>query len=231
MNERPEQPPEGKIIAAALERSGLSIRKAAERAGISYGRWRQVTTGVQHVSPGEYAAVRAPAATLARMAAAAGVTPEQMEAEGERPDAAEIMRSAPRPAAAVPGAVGAPEDESPSPGAAAFARALGINPDDPDDPFLRPVRRAIAEAIMRHGTGATGSQIFHDYPGAEVDAQLWDDPRAPRQDKDLFLAGMRADRARYESGHGNGHARIGLAAPVPRARPALEVMRIPALRR
>ena len=130
----------------------------------------------------------------------------------------------PADAAVVP-AETPPDDESPSPGAVAFARAVGIDPDDPDDPFLRPVRRAIAEAIMRHGTGATGSQVFHDYPGAEVDAQLWDDPRAPRQDKDLYLAIMRADRARDEARRRNGASRIGLAAPAPRARPALAVMR------
>lgn len=99
MNERPEQPPEGRLLAAATERSGLSIREASKRAGISYGRWRQVTSGVQHVSPGEFAAVHAPAKTLAKMAAAVGVTPEQMEAEGQRPDAAEAMR---RPAPGAP---------------------------------------------------------------------------------------------------------------------------------
>lgn len=125
----------------------------------------------------------------------------------------------------LPGSAPLPDNSPPSPGAVAFARAVGIDPDDPDDPFLRPVRRAIAEAIMRHGTGATGSQIFHDYPGAEVDAQIWDDPRAPRQDKDLYLAIMRADRARDEARRRNGASRIGLAAPAPRAWPALAVMR------
>jgi len=92
MNTRPDQPPEGRLIAAALERSGLSIREASRRAAISYGRWRQVVTGVQNVSPGVTAAVRAPARTVARMAAVVGVTPEQMETEGHRPDAAEAMR-------------------------------------------------------------------------------------------------------------------------------------------
>ncbi len=94
MNERPPQPPEGRLIAAAARARGLSIREASRRAGISYGRWRQIVSGVQNVSPGSYAAVRAPAATLARMAQAAGVTPESLATEGNRPDAAEIMRSA-----------------------------------------------------------------------------------------------------------------------------------------
>jgi len=92
MQTRPEPPPEGKLIADAAARNDLSIREAARRAGISYGRWRQITSGYQNVSPGEFAAVHAPARTLARMAAVVGVTPEQMEGEGQRPDAAEILR-------------------------------------------------------------------------------------------------------------------------------------------
>jgi hypothetical protein len=92
MEERPDQRPEGKLIAASAERLDLSIREAAKRAGISYGRWRQIVTGYQNVSPGSVAAVRAPARTLAKMAAVVGITAEQMETDGQRPDAAEILR-------------------------------------------------------------------------------------------------------------------------------------------
>lgn len=91
MEERPGQPPEGKLIADALARKGISIREASRRAGISYGRWRQITSGYQNVSPGSYARVRAPAATLARMASVVGVTPAQMEDAG-RADAAGILQ-------------------------------------------------------------------------------------------------------------------------------------------
>jgi hypothetical protein len=70
----------------------MSIREASRHAKISYGRWRQITSGYQNVSPGVYAQVKAPAATVARMAQAVGVTPEQLEAEGDRPDAAAILR-------------------------------------------------------------------------------------------------------------------------------------------
>jgi transcriptional regulator with XRE-family HTH domain len=101
MDERPEQPPEGKLIAEALDNLGISIRQAAKRAKISYGRWRQITSGYQNVSPGSWAAVRGPAATVARMARAAGVSPEQLEEAG-RPDAAgklrEIIAAEQRPA-------------------------------------------------------------------------------------------------------------------------------------
>jgi transcriptional regulator with XRE-family HTH domain len=95
MQKRPDQPPEGRLLATALKDSGLSIREASRRAGISYGRWRQVVNGVQHVSPGNFAAVHAPAGTLARMAQAVGITADAMEAEGARPDAAAEMRRTP----------------------------------------------------------------------------------------------------------------------------------------
>ena len=91
MEERPGQPAEGKLISDALARKGMSIREASRRASISYGRWRQITSGYQNVSPGSYARVHAPPATLARMAGVVGVTPEQLETAG-RPDAAEMLR-------------------------------------------------------------------------------------------------------------------------------------------
>jgi hypothetical protein len=92
MTERPEPPPWGTLITAALVRQGLSAREAARRAGLSEGRWRQVTSGYQVVSPGVYAEVRGPAGTVARMAAVVGLTPEQLQAAG-RPDAADALAS------------------------------------------------------------------------------------------------------------------------------------------
>jgi transcriptional regulator with XRE-family HTH domain len=92
MTGRPEPPPWGALITAALARNGLSAREAARRAGLSEGRWRQITGGYQVVSPGVYAEVRGPAATLARMAAVADVTPAQLRAAG-RDDAASLLAS------------------------------------------------------------------------------------------------------------------------------------------
>jgi len=91
MDERPVQPPEGKLISEALARKGLSIREASRRANISYGRWRQITSGYQNISPGVYAPVRAPAATVARMAGVVGATAAELEQAG-RPDAAGALR-------------------------------------------------------------------------------------------------------------------------------------------
>lgn len=91
MDERPVQPPEGKLISEALARKGLSIREASRRANISYGRWRQITSGYQNISPGVYAPVRAPAATVARMAGVVGVTAAELEQAG-RVDAGDAFR-------------------------------------------------------------------------------------------------------------------------------------------
>jgi transcriptional regulator with XRE-family HTH domain len=92
MTQRPEPPPWGALITAALATEGISAREAARRAGLSEGRWRQITGGYQVVSPGVYAEVRGPAATLAKMAAVAGVTPAQLRAAG-RDDAAKALAS------------------------------------------------------------------------------------------------------------------------------------------
>src|ERR1700729_2100104 len=90
MTGRPEPPRWGALISAAPARQGLSAREAARRAGLSEGRWRQITGGYQVVSPGIYAEGRGPAATVARMAAVAGVTPAQLRAAG-RDDAAKVL--------------------------------------------------------------------------------------------------------------------------------------------
>jgi hypothetical protein len=87
---RPDPTAWGAAIAAACRRAGRSARAAARQAGISEGRWRQITSGYQVVSPGVYAPVRGPARTVARMAAVAGLTPEQLRAAG-RDDAARLL--------------------------------------------------------------------------------------------------------------------------------------------
>ena len=100
METRPEPTPEGKLIDDAAALADISIREAARRAGISYGRWRQIVKGFQNVSPGVYAPVRnAPAKTIAKMAAAVDVSPAQLTEAG-RDDAAAILAGLlPEPAA------------------------------------------------------------------------------------------------------------------------------------
>jgi transcriptional regulator with XRE-family HTH domain len=92
MTDRPEAPAWGALITAAVKRAGMSAREAARRAGISEGRWRQITGGYQVVSPGVYAEVRGPASTLAKMAAVAGVTPAELRTAGREDAAQELAR-------------------------------------------------------------------------------------------------------------------------------------------
>ena len=92
MAERPSPPPWGVLLTNALADAQLSAREASRRAGISEGRWRQIASGYQIVSPGVYAPVHGPAQTLARMAAVAGVTPAQLTGVG-RADAAKALAS------------------------------------------------------------------------------------------------------------------------------------------
>jgi hypothetical protein len=87
---RPDPTPWGAAITAACREAGQSARAAARQAGISEGRWRQITAGYQVVSPGVYAPARGPAHTVARMAAVAGLTPAQLRATG-RDDAARLL--------------------------------------------------------------------------------------------------------------------------------------------
>lgn len=88
-----KQTPEGRLIeqhmAARVPR--LSARKAAEGAGMSEARWRQIVKGYQPVAKGIKVPVVAPAETLARMAMALGIEGDDLARAG-RKDAAEIVR-------------------------------------------------------------------------------------------------------------------------------------------
>ncbi|QVJ03015.1 helix-turn-helix transcriptional regulator [Nocardiopsis eucommiae] len=92
MTEKPTPTPEGELIQSAIKRAKLSARQAAERAGISEGRWRQIANGYQVVAKGTYIPVTGPAETVAAMAEVAGVTAVQL-AEVGREDAAEELRA------------------------------------------------------------------------------------------------------------------------------------------
>lgn len=70
---------------------GLSVRKAAAAAELSEGRWRQIAKGYQTAARGVRVPVNAPDETLARMAAAVRVHPDEMEEAGH-PQVAAVMR-------------------------------------------------------------------------------------------------------------------------------------------
>lgn len=99
MPKHPDQPAEGQLIDNAAATRQLSARRAAPLAGISAARWGHIVNGYQSLGGGKYLPVRAPASTLARMAAVVGVTPDDLRKAG-REDAADELVAMPPPGAA-----------------------------------------------------------------------------------------------------------------------------------
>ena len=180
METRPDQPPEGKLISDATHRLKISIREAARRAGISYGRWRQITTGYQNVSPGVYAPVHAPPRTVAKMAVVVGITPDQMETQGQRPDVAEILRSE---TLALVLRVAAEPDLLPT--TDAMELAIRVHMQEVND-RLEFVRRRFP------GQRLTGLMMF---PTAPRDQRVWDGLVADGETEEATAQGIAAMRA------------------------------------
>ena len=89
-----DPPPEGRLIEDARERRRLSQNKAAELAGISGTRWRQIVTGTASGGKGIQVPVHGRAETVARMAQVVGVTAEQLSSV-DREDAGRELRRLP----------------------------------------------------------------------------------------------------------------------------------------
>lgn len=180
MNQRPAPPPEGRLIAEAADRLDLSIREAARRAGLSYGRWRQITAGYQNVSPGEYAIVRAPAKTIAKMARVVGVTSGQLAAVG-RADAAEVLEETPRREEPALDTLPLLLPEPVSLDARRAARQMKAVVDIALGGSVEQVRAMVKD----YPAGTPGHVIF---PDDRVAAELWDLPGLPLDDRYAFLA-------------------------------------------
>lgn len=91
MSDKPQQLPEGALIQRAMIRTRLTARRAATKAGMSEGRWRQIVNGYQSVGRGRSIPVIGVPVTLARMALAVDLTADDMAGVG-RADVADIMR-------------------------------------------------------------------------------------------------------------------------------------------
>lgn len=94
-DELPRPTPEGKLIrqVRSLSIPKLSIPAAAARIGLSAEQWGYVERGYYPARDGNPPRpFSPPAATLAKMAHALRITPERLETEGQRPDAAENLR-------------------------------------------------------------------------------------------------------------------------------------------
>jgi len=116
---RPPQPPVMQLIEQ--RRGRLSIRKAATAAGISEARWRQLESGARSTQLG-YAPASAPPGTLARMAHAAGVTPDELRDAGGA-EAAAILEEYAAELAAIADA----DEAAAEAGARAAADVRGLN--------------------------------------------------------------------------------------------------------
>lgn len=87
---RPQPPPEAQLIARKRnDPPHMPVSRAAARAGISDTRWSQLENGYRKIR-GHYEPERAPADTLARMALAVGVTPDELEDAGRHDAAGEL---------------------------------------------------------------------------------------------------------------------------------------------
>jgi len=135
MNTSPPPPPAyGALIDLARKGTGLTLRVAAQRAGVAKATWIDNVRGYRKRDE-QWEPVQPKPGTIARMAAAVSISPDRLASEGERPDAAEILREILR-------AEPAPSPGAPSPPAsgnvvaadrlAAKDAAEVLFPDDPD---------------------------------------------------------------------------------------------------
>ena len=85
---QPTPPPEADTISTALRRSSISQREASRRAGINESYWRRVIAGHNRGVP-----VNASLITVARMAHAVGITPDELAQNGGRPEVVEELRA------------------------------------------------------------------------------------------------------------------------------------------
>lgn len=107
------------------------------------------------------------------------------------------------------------------PVAANTARALGIDPDDPNDRWTRPIRDLVEGARRIHGDSPSGPQVFHGRPDSGTEAGVWDNPALSEKSKILAIAILRAMAVRDSAGsqnHGRS-GRAGLALVVASGRP------------
>jgi hypothetical protein len=164
---RSPKPPYGELIEQARGDAGLSKREAARRAGISDAWWRYVTEGRQGDTP-----VPGTAGTVAAMARAVGLSPERLEEEGQRKDAAAALRKMLAQPPPPLRSVAAGTAKAPTPAEVERDRLLAEHPDDKVLPLLaaqssKKVSMVVAEMLdwlgsqgpwphPQEGNGATG---------------------------------------------------------------------------
>jgi hypothetical protein len=94
-DDTPSPTPEGQLIRQVRDLSipKLTIRAAAALIGLSAEQWGYIERGYYPARDGNPPRpFSPPAVTLAKMAHVLDITPERLESEGQRPDAAKILR-------------------------------------------------------------------------------------------------------------------------------------------
>lgn len=94
MGDAQQRPPESELLyrTRTLRTPQISTEEAARASDISPERWQQIEKGYRSGGRGRRKPVTAPAHTLARMARALEITPDQLEQDGNRADAAKMLR-------------------------------------------------------------------------------------------------------------------------------------------
>lgn len=163
----PVPPPEARLIRIAREATGMTMADAARATNgkVSAAYWRDVERGYGG-RRGVRATARASDRILAQMASAVGISPERLETDGCRPEAARILREILRPGSKA-------------------ARASGPLAVVPGDSQVSPAEAALADLMARYGDDQVMQAIAaqHGKPAATRVAELleWLDVRAGGQ--------------------------------------------------
>lgn len=164
--DKPTPPPEAALLRLVRTAAGIKASDAAAYVdrhslrSFSAARWSQIENGYE-TRDGGYRRVTATAATLAHMAAAVGLTPDRLAAEGERSDAAEVLREILRKdASASPEVSPPPESRLP----------ILYDVDEGQlSRYLVDVQRLVLDAVRRTGNpDPAPGEIFEDPAEAEA---------------------------------------------------------------
>jgi len=178
----------------------LSIRAAAKRIGLSAEQWGYVERGYRPAGAGQPPRpFSPPAATLAKMAHALRITPERLESEGQRPDAAEILREILHHEVEAADAARAAETLT----VAKSNRIQSPPMTDPariasDRPWFDTINERRVALAARGITDPSGAQMFPDSPD---DAKAWDGigARLDIGDRVWFIADLQRRAAERSS--------------------------------
>lgn len=190
--DKPAAPPDASLIRLVREAAGMSTQDVARKAGISAVRLTQVENGYE-TRNGQIRAVHAKPGTMAHIAHALEISPERLEQEGQRPDAAPILREILRSEEEARAVAEAEPEESesvqevPASGLATVAAANAIAALM--EPAIQSVWTDVNRARMRN-PHASATEIFSN--AREV--RLWGLDALPEDERAGYIAFLRVKR-------------------------------------